>query len=235
MSPPLSLGQAVHEVVESLSILPTDKRFMKPLTEKYDEVWKKISGKIGGYLNDKTEKRFKERGRKMLVRLHDNPGPLTKLAVKIKADLPYYWLSEDENIILCGKIDWLEYLPKKNGVHIIDFKTGKSDENPKSLQLPIYYLLASNTQKRKVVKMSYWYIARNVKPTTQKMPDPRKAKIKILKIAKEIKLARSLERFPCKHKTGCRACRPYEKILRGEAELVGVNEFKQDVISFPTK
>ena len=113
--------------------------------------------------------------------------------------------------------------------YIIDFKTGKSEVNKDSLQLPIYTLLASKTQAREVSKISYWYLAFRKKPTLQKLPDIKKAKTKILKIAKEIKLARQLERFPCPHKTGCVACKPYEKILRGEAEFVGVNEFKQDV------
>ena len=233
MSPYLALGQAVHEVIESLSVLPTDKRFLKPLTKHYDDVWKKIPGKIGGFTSDTQEKDFKERGRKMLVKVMDNPGILKNLAVKIKTDtsfdLPYFWLSEEENIILCGKIDWIEYLPKTDSVHIVDFKTGKGKEYSNSLHLPIYLVLAKNTQLRDVEKMSYWYVARNDKPTKQVLPDYKKSKAKILKIAKEIKLARSLERFPCPHKTGCRACKPHEKILRGEAEFVGVNEFKQDV------
>ena len=70
----------------------------------------------------------------MLQRVIKHPGPVAKLAVKIKQDLPYYWLSEEDNIILCGKIDWLEYLPDQDGVHIIDFKTSKYDEAPQSLQ-----------------------------------------------------------------------------------------------------
>lgn len=235
MSPPLSMGQAVHEVIEALSTVPTDKRFLAPLTETYDKVWEKISGKIGGYQNASTEKKFKERGRKMLVKLQDNPGPLTKLAVKIKSDLPYFWLSEEENIILCGKIDWLEYLKSEDSVHIIDFKTGKYKEDSKSLQLPIYKILAENTQKRPVSKISYWYLELNSKPEKAKLPDTKKFKKKILEIGKKVKLARQLERFPCPHKTGCRACTPYEKVLRGEAEFAGVNEYKQDVYVLPDR
>lgn len=235
VSPPLSLGQAVHEVVEALSIIPSDKRFITPLTEKYEGIWKKISGKIGGFQSEATEKRFKERGRKMLVKLQKNPGPLANLAVKIKMDLPYYWLSEKENIILCGKIDWLEYLKDEDEVHIIDFKTSRYEEDTKSLQLPIYVLLASNTQKRPVKRISYWYLELNKKPSKQKLPSAKKYEAEILKIGKEMKLARQLERFPCKHKTGCRDCRPYEMILKGQAEFVGVNEFKNDVYIIPDK
>ena len=228
MSPPLALGQAVHEVVESLSVLPVNKRFEKSLLEKFNQVWEKISGKRGGFSSKASEAQFKERGIEMLKKVEKNPGPLKNLAVKIKMELPYYWLSEKDNIILCGKIDWLEYLQEKDSVHIIDFKTGKNDEKKGSLQLPIYYLLVSNVQKRPVIKTSYWYIDRVEKPEEQKMPDIKKAEEEILKIAKEIKLARQLSRFKCPT-NGCRACGPMEKIINGEAEFVGVDEFGRRV------
>src|SRR3990172_3701791 len=54
MSPPLALGQAVHEVVESLSVLPVSERFRFSLLTKLEEPWKKVSGKLGGF-DDKTE------------------------------------------------------------------------------------------------------------------------------------------------------------------------------------
>ncbi|QQS44706.1 PD-(D/E)XK nuclease family protein [Candidatus Roizmanbacteria bacterium] len=96
---------------------------------------------------------------------------MARKAVKIKEDLPHYWLSEEDNIILCGKIDWLEYLPETDSVHIIDFKTSKYDEDGDSLQLPIYYLLVTNTQKREVSKASYWYLERNDDLTEKELPD----------------------------------------------------------------
>jgi CRISPR/Cas system-associated exonuclease Cas4 (RecB family) len=45
MAPPLALGQSVHEVVESLSQLPREKRFHEPLLVKLDRAWEKVSGK----------------------------------------------------------------------------------------------------------------------------------------------------------------------------------------------
>ena len=142
MTPHLALGQAVHAVLESLSVLPVDKRFSdEPLLAKYKREWQKVSGQQGGFQSEQEEAGFYKRGEDMLRRVMDNPGPIKTLAVKIQQDLPYYWLSEDENIILCGKIDWLEYLPDSDAVHIIDFKTGKVKEDENSLQLPIYKLL----------------------------------------------------------------------------------------------
>lgn len=237
MSPPLALGGAVHEVLESLSVLPTNKRFEQSLLEKFDLAWRKVSGKKGGFFNDETEHQYKERGRDMLRRVMNNPGPLNNLAVKIKADLPYYWISEEDNIILCGKVDWLEYFPETESVHIIDFKTSKKEENDESLQLPIYHLLVANTQKYKVEKASYWYIGLNDDLTEKTLPDLDKAHDQVLTLAKKIKTARKLNHFKCPHgDDGCYACKPLESIIRGDAEFVGINQYNQDiyVLNLPT-
>jgi ATP-dependent helicase/DNAse subunit B len=227
ISPPLSLGQAVHEVLESLSVLPTQTRFNDSLVVKFGEVWEKVSGKKGGFSNLDVEHKYKERGMEMLRNVMANPGPLEKLAVKIKKDLPFFWLSEEENIILCGKIDWLEYLPEEDAVNIIDFKTGKVEEDSKSLQLPIYHLLVHNCQNRKVSKASYWYLENN-QMVEKELPNLEDARKKILDIAKEIKLARQLKRFKCPT-DGCFACCSMEKVINGEAEFVGNDEYNYDV------
>jgi ATP-dependent helicase/DNAse subunit B len=232
ISPPLALGSAVHEVIEGLSVLPVDKRFDESLITKFDKVWEKYGGKKGGFTNSDDEARYKERGKEMLRKVMKNPGPLKNLAVKIQMDLPHYWLSEEDNIILCGKIDWLEYLKEEDSVHIIDFKTGKTAEKSDSLQLPIYCLLVSNTQEREVKKASYWYVDSAQEPIEQKMPNTNKAQVKILKIAKEIKLARTFDRFKCPD-NGCRACKPFEAILNGEGEFIGVDDFRRDIYILP--
>jgi len=233
-NPPLALGQAVHEVVESLSLLPTVDRFKEPLSNKLEIAWKKISGNLGGFSSKAQEERYKQRATTMLKNLSNNPGPLKNLAVKIKMSLPHYWLSEEENIILCGKIDWLEYLKKDESVHIIDFKTGRSAEDPTSLQLPIYHLLVHNCQNRAVKKASYWYLENSSNLTEKKLPNLKKAHLAVLKIAKQIKLARSLGRFKCPHGSGCKFCTPYENIIAGRAKLVGENEYHQDVYVLDT-
>lgn len=230
MSPALALGQAVHEVIESLSVLPTHERFKEPLMHKFERAWKKVSGIKGGFHSEEQESEYRRRGEAMLQRVIRNPGPVARLAVKIKQDLPYFWLSTEDNIILCGKIDWLEYLPDQDAVKIIDFKTSKNEEDPQSLQLPIYSLLVTHCQHRKVVGASYWYLNHSDELTEKKLPDPEESKPIILKIAKDIKLARKLGRYKCPQgDSGCHACRPLEKILKHEATFVGVNEYNQDI------
>lgn len=232
MQPALALGQAVHEVIESLSALPVETRLVQSLPDKLDLVWKKVTGKLGGFRTLAEEADYQERGRQMLKQVENNPGPIANKAVKIQQPLPYFWLSETENIILCGKIDWLEYVPETDSVHIIDFKTGKREERGDSLQLPIYHLLVTNCQKRPVTKASYWYLDLYDQPNEVDLPELTTAEQNILEIAKKIKLARTLNHFRCPH-NGCRFCEPLEQIIKGEAELVGINDFNQDIYILP--
>ncbi|TRZ78615.1 PD-(D/E)XK nuclease family protein [bacterium] len=227
-SPNLSLGQAVHSVLESLSNIPKNHRFDVSLPVKFDEEWKKVSGKKGGFSDKDSEYRYKTRGIEMLKRVFNNPGPIGNLSIKMSAELPQYFLSEEKNIMLCGKIDWLEYLEEKDSVHIIDFKTGKKKDNSESLQLPIYYLLVHNCQKRKVAKVSYWYLETDNSPMEVELPSLEEAHKRVLDVAERIKLARQLEKFSCPH-DGCFACKPFEKILKGEADLVGSDQYKRDI------
>src|SRR3990167_1162429 len=66
MQPPLALGQAVHEVIESLSVLPQNERFARPLSVKFDKAWGRIAGEKGGFKDQGEEEKFKHRGVEML-------------------------------------------------------------------------------------------------------------------------------------------------------------------------
>lgn len=228
MEPPLALGQIVHDVIESLSILPSEDRLKVSLIKKFETEWEKVSGKKGGFISKEQEEEYKEQGRIMLQRVIDNPGPILNKAVKIGQELPHYYLSEEDNIILCGKIDWLEYLPETDSVHVIDFKTGKREENADSLQLPIYHLLITNTQSRNLTKASYWYLRTSDSPQEVALPNLAESEEKVLAVAKRIKLARQLERYVCP-KGGCRYCEPLKQIKAGKGELVGISGYNQDI------
>ncbi|OGG04982.1 hypothetical protein A2Z33_06855 [Candidatus Gottesmanbacteria bacterium RBG_16_52_11] len=229
MSPALALGQSVHDVIETLSKLPVEDRFAKPLSEVFEKSWENVRGTRGGFRDDTEEHNHRQRGLDMVARIMKHPGPLSRKAVKIRQDLPYFWLSEEENIILCGKIDWLEYLPDSDSVRIIDFKTGKFDEDRQSLQLPIYVMLAGNTQTKPVTGISYWYLDRDDEPVDLPMPDLDAAAKSIFDISRKIALARKLDHFKCHLKDGCRACRPLEAVVAGRAQKVGVDSFGREV------
>jgi ATP-dependent helicase/DNAse subunit B len=228
MKPPLALGQAVHEVVESLSVLPVEDRLAVSLLKRFDTAWEKVSGKMGGFADKNEEEDYKERGRQMLRRVEKHPGPILRKAVKIGQSLPHYWLSEEENIILCGKIDWLEWNEDDDSVNIVDFKTGKNEEGTDSLQLPIYRLLSANTQNRVVRGAYYWYLNTDDEPKEAEMPELAEAESRVLEIARRVKLGRQINHLKCP-KGGCFACRDMERVFNGEGELVGESEYRQDI------
>ena len=131
-------------------------------------------------------------------------------------------------------------------MHIIDFKTGKNQESEGSLQLPIYHLLVHRCQERKVSRASYWYLGQSYTLAEQSLPALEDAETKLLKIARDMQLARKLERFVCPEKEGglppvasakggCRDCRPMEAILKREAEFVCSDEYNYDVYVLPKR
>jgi ATP-dependent helicase/DNAse subunit B len=234
VNPALSLGSAVHITLETLRTLPVEERLERDLLADFENVWEaNVSGKKGGFMNDAEEADAKARGRAMIERIKKHPGPIAKKSVRLKPsenNMPQnFYLSEDENIILSGVVDWLEYVEADDSIRIIDFKTGKNEEEGESLQLPIYLLLLNALQKRRVSGAAYWYLDKNDVPTEAALPDAISAKEKVLALARRVKEAREKRAYECpRGPAGCFACQPYEAILRGEAEYVGVGGYGQD-------
>jgi ATP-dependent helicase/DNAse subunit B len=235
MSPALALGQSIHNVIELLSAIRQEERMNAKIFELYDFEWTKVTGKLGGFKSKDEEDGYKERGRLMLKKIMDNPGPLKNKALKLKSvegksDLAWYWLHEEDNIILSGKIDWVEYLEDTDSIHIIDFKTGRHEEDGDSLQLPIYYLLAKSLQKRNIEKISYWYLDDGIHDDLVEMelPNEKEAYDKVYEVAKRIKLGRLIDHLKCP-KGGCYACRDLEEVFNGKGEKVGESEYRQDI------
>jgi ATP-dependent helicase/DNAse subunit B len=233
VNPALSLGSAVHATLEALGTLPSEERLRRDLLADFEKEWESVSGKRGGFTNVGEEANAKTRGRAMIARVIQNPGPLAKKTIKLKESEnhmpPNFYLSEADNIILCGLIDWLEYVEADDSIRIIDFKTGKNEENDDSLQLPIYLLLLDALQKRRVSGASYWYLERDDAPTAQALPDIAEAREKVLALARRVKGAREARAYECpRGSAGCFACQPFEAILKGEAEYVGVGGYGQD-------
>jgi ATP-dependent helicase/DNAse subunit B len=234
IEPALALGFIVHETIESLSTLPVDQRFLIRPTKKYESLWPQVSGKLGGFKDKSQEDEYYERGLIMIKKVEENPGPLANKAIKLKSDndidLPSYTFSQEDNIILCGKVDWIEYLPANDSLHILDFKSGRREEDSDSLQLPIYYLIVKNTQNRQIEKISYWYLEFNDAPTTIDLPNDAEVYKKIYDVAKRIKLARQLSHFPCKEKDGCKYCSAMEQISLGKGELVSQSSWQDTFV-----
>ena len=238
VSPHMSLGVAVHNVLENLANFKTEDRMQRDLLADYESEWAKVTGEIGGFTSAEQEAEFKERGRGMIQRVINNPNFINKKTIKFppapageKVDmLPHYYLNDTDNIILCGKVNWIEYLDEVDGLRVIDFKTGRNEEKEESLQLPIYQLLLHNLQKRKVVGAQYWYLDMSDTPVDANLPNLEESYERVYNVAKQVAKTRESGVYDCpKGEAGCIHCRPYEAILRGEAKYVGKGEYKQDL------
>ncbi len=234
----LSLGVSVHNTLEALKDMPLEERMKENLLENFEVEWSKVTGKKGGFKDIDEETAAKERGIEMIKRVVAAPGPIAKKTVRLVAGKnnmpPNFLLSEEDNIILCGLIDWLEYVPEDDSVVVIDFKTGKNDESDDSLQLPIYLLLLSELQKRKVSGAAYWYLDREDGYVEKTLPSIENARTRVLEVALQVKAAREKKVFECpRGADGCFTCRPFEMILRGEAEALGVGGYGQDIYFLP--
>lgn len=236
VTPYMSLGIAVHNVLEGLGQFPSESRMDRDLLAWFLSEWEKVSGKKGGFTDPVMEEEFKERGKRMIETAVKNPRFLINKRIKLpQGNMPCnFYLSEEDNIILNGLVDWIEYLDDDT-LHLIDFKTGKHEEKETSLQLPIYLLLCNALQKRKVSKASYWYLESD-KFVEKELPDADVAREEVYKIAKKVKEARDKKEFICPEgDSGCIHCKDYEAILahkQGEKnyiESVGVGGFNQDI------
>jgi RecB family exonuclease len=253
VSPHMSLGIAVHDVLEGLAEYPSDERLDRDLRALFEEAWIKVSGKIGGFTTHDEEEAFKMRGKEMVNNVIKDPRFLKNKCIKLKRETmaPNFYLSEDHNIILNGLVDWIEYLPETDSLHIVDFKTGKHEEKEGSLQLPIYLLLCNALQKRAVTKASYWYLESD-KIVEITLPDKDIAYKQVFDVALQVKEKRVQAKregekvFTCISGTpydpatktgGCAHCLPYEQIIAGSGELehVGVGGFNQDLYIFAAK
>lgn len=226
VSPALSLGIAVHAVLENLAHISLSERSQVKLEDLFDKEWEKYQGRRGGFTSNEQENDFKNRGIKMLRNVSCNIEPLLLDTVFMAEELPKIWFSDENNIILSGKVDWISR--RDDGIHIIDFKTGKNEEKDDSLQLPIYAFLARAILKESNINISYWYIDYSESPTPMKIPNLKEAYNNILQISLNIKAARETGHMDCP-KNGCYACRDYEKVLTGDAEYVGLGEYDKDL------
>jgi hypothetical protein len=234
VSPYLTLGIAVHDTLEAIRYLPVKQRFDKPLTEIFEELWVNCEGEKGGFTTNAQEAEFKQRGFEMVKRVQEHPGPIAELSTIIKEKgemVASMMLSSEDNLVLCGNVDWVEVLPG-GSLHIIDFKTGKKEESEGSLQLQIYLLLAQNGNKRPLTKTSYWYLDKDDKPKEVPIPEMAGVTETLIEKGKKIKearLSKDMEKLVCKT-GGCRNCLEYEKVVRGEAKAVGFDPIREKML-----
>lgn len=223
-SPYLSLGEAVHDAIDNLTKrYKISERSKDKLMYEFNRGWGLKPGKIGGYRDEAQEKEFKARGEAMLERFwkhsHFSKGET------IQVEFPKLPLVGQDDVILVGNFDWLE--KKAAGLHILDFKTGKHEEDETSLQLPIYAILAEHVLGIPVEKVSYWYLDKDDEPIDVDIPNL--GEIRDIVKAKALLMQAAVinKNFDCTADVGyCRSCHEYHKVINELAEHVAT-DFKR--------
>lgn len=232
INPYLSLGSAVHETIEGLLDFPEKERKNVSLPDRYERIFDKYRGLRGGFISQKKEEEFYNCGVQMIQTVTESDF-LSKPSLKLNTNFPTLPLFEKKELgikaVLVGSIDWVQLLPSKKA-HIIDFKTGNSKEVNGSLQLPIYALLAENNLTEEVEMLSYWYLQHDKQPVAKEVKNTQQHLQIIKEKTKEIWSSIEDNSFSCNFSGKCFACRDYEKIFNGEAEMISSGEErKKDV------
>ena len=207
--------------------MSVEERLKISLKDRFEKIWEEYSGKQGGFVSKKQEKEFKDRGEMMIDRVV-NSNFLEKPSTEIEDEVPSIDLIPEEDIKLVGSLDWIRVMDD-GGLHIIDFKTGKNKESKKSLQLPIYNILANKKLDGDVKKFSYWYLNSDDKLTSKKLGSMEESLEIIKEKALEIKDHVDSNDYPCHYNGKCFACGDYHKIFNGQADYLGVNDSGKDL------
>ncbi len=117
ITPALALCQTVHDTIDRfVSEATVDKSFSE-LEKIYEWFWQQIAGEKGGINSSEFEKSYKDRGTEMLNRFYKNEHYHTVKPTKLP-NFPKLEMGDD--IILTGKVDWIE--DKGAFFHIVDFE-----------------------------------------------------------------------------------------------------------------
>jgi len=227
-SPHLTLGATVHDTIKWFLDL-REKSSEKEVKEKFRNLWRKYSGKRGGFSSKEEEAGFGNRGLLMMENFLKNWPVLEKQVPPIS--FPKYHLFDD--VILIGNFDYVG--ERKGGsLHVVDFKTGFGDADS-PLQLYIYAILAESNLNKPVSAASFWYLDREDTPR-EIVLDPLGGQLEwIIQKAKEVKEAIEKNEWACIKNDGlsgalCRDCREYQVILDGKGEFMFSDfRFKKDV------
>lgn len=223
-SPYLSLGSTVHDAIKWFLEM-RGQVTQKQLADKFRNLWLKYRGKRGGFASPEEEANFGKRGLKMLDNFFQNAQVLEKTTHQL--DFPK--LSLGEEIILMGNFDFVG--EKEDGtLHVLDFKTGISEEKD-PIQLYIYAILAEANLQKEVTSASFWYLDKDTLPKAIVL-DPLEPKLDWLKEkSKLLKQAITDNNWVCKNGDElCKECKIYTALINGDGEFqFSDGRYKKDV------
>ena len=153
-----SFGISIHKTLQKFysKFVKNKKIYEKELLNIYKENWTPI-----GYLNIDHQNRMRKEGEKMLSNYYKK---FHHPKLKVIALEKLFKIKVSNDVFLIGTIDRVDEI-NKNGIEIIDYKTGKKpneNELKKSLQLSIYSLAAIDknlfNKKLENINLTFYYL-----------------------------------------------------------------------------
>lgn len=195
--PYLTMGAHVHNALHDFfGKLKASERTWENLEKLLRIRWRENRE---GFLNKEDEKKWGLKALQML-KLFFFKNDVKKAPVMLE---DYYDLDLSENLKVLGRIDRVDQ--EDAGLHVIDYKTGKIDEEESSdLQLNIYAMIIAGSTKLNVKKASYLYLQNNTLKTINIL-DPEYQKT-IATVNEQVEKIQQEKEFLPKINKNCKSC-----------------------------
>lgn len=213
--PYYTLGEAVHDTLNSFYSLVPQIRNKNRLFNMFEMHWRASCNREGGFKDREEEASYKNRAINMLENFYENEDTTITPFQLSPAKTKYVELTS--KIMLGGKVDRVD-LELDKSLHIIDYKTGKEDRDDPH-QLFIYDLLVRSWLKKEVSKLSYLHLeSGNWSTKVSTLGHRDNIKKLIIDTVNEIPTELSHNFYICKLGKSCHHC-DYLKELRIEPVL----------------
>ncbi|MCH7541361.1 PD-(D/E)XK nuclease family protein [Patescibacteria group bacterium] len=201
--PYYTLGEAVHNALNSFFSLVSSIRTKERLLDQFEVYWRAAKNQEGGFKDTVEEKIYKDRAITMLENFYEKEDT-NVTPYRLSPNFTKYILLTDK-IMLGGKIDRVD-LEANKMLHIIDYKTGKEDRDDPH-QLPMYDLLVRGWLKKDVSNLSYLHLESGNWSTTPSTYEKRQeTKRLIIETVKKIPKDDDKQYFICSLKEKCIHC-----------------------------
>jgi len=203
----LIFGELLHIVLNLFFHLSEEERSEERLLTLLKEVWtrekNKAREKNGGFPELEDERDWYREARDTLGKFYQSQDLSPTIAYLPEIEREGEFISANflkvplqSDVILAGKIDRID--KEKDGFHLIDYKTGKSEKDDE-FQLTVYSILAEEALGKPPAKASYLYLRSGSLKSFQ--PDEKakaNAKAWVLEIAEKIRNDEELPPHPTK-------------------------------------
>lgn len=158
-----TLGHHVHAAMRDFFAAQPSERSKKVLLDHFNRHWQTKRGTAGGFKSEEEEAAFRTRGENMLGKFLKEEDWQAK-PLMISPQEGFQKAVVLPGLIFVGVIDRVDEEP--GGLHIIDYKTGKSEADD-PWQLPMYAVMVGKLLERHVGKTTYHFLESGKKLTNQ--------------------------------------------------------------------